>query len=72
MQLEAYLRESGITKADFARTIDVDWSTLFRYMRGIRRPHPDILYRIVKATGGAVQANDFYAPPSVNQITPGE
>ena len=71
MQLRTFLEESGTSVSKFAREIDVLAKSVYRYMDGTRRASPAIMYRIVTATNGAVEANDFYAPPSVNQFTPG-
>ncbi|MCH7943268.1 MAG: glutamine synthetase [Proteobacteria bacterium] len=42
--------------------VDVSQASIGRYAAGNRVPRPAILRRIVAASDGAVQANDFFAP----------
>lgn len=61
MKLIDYLRTHHISPRDFKKKIGVDsLNTIYRYMRGERIPRADIMERIVEATGGAVQPNDFF------------
>lgn len=57
--LGRYLSEQGITQAQFAEQIGVEQPTVARYVGG-RVPEPSVLRKIVEATGGAVQPNDFF------------
>lgn len=60
MQLSSYLKKSGVTAAEFAKRIEVDKTTVYRYIRGERIPNRDALSKIMKETDGAVTANDFF------------
>jgi len=64
MRLGDYLRQSGETASGFARRLGVKSpATVGRYVRGQRLPAAAIMGRIVLATAGAVQPNDFYGGP---------
>jgi transcriptional regulator with XRE-family HTH domain len=67
MNLRPYLDENGISPAEFARRIRVELASVHRYLNGERIPRLDILERIVHATDGAVQANDFFASAQARQ-----
>ena len=60
MTLSEYLREHGLTAARFAEEIGVSQQAVQRYAQGLRVPRKAIMHRIEEATGGAVQAQDFY------------
>ena len=60
MTLSDYLRDHDLTAARFAEKIGVSQQAVQRYARGTRMPRPPIMARIEEATGGAVQAQDFY------------
>lgn len=60
MKLDAFLRERELTEDEFAELIGVSQQAVNRYRRGDRRPDWDVLQKIVKATDGAVQPNDFF------------
>jgi predicted transcriptional regulator len=60
MKLSKFLSDRGLNLTAFGRLIDVPPETARRYASGARIPHPDIMKRIIKATRGAVQPNDFY------------
>jgi transcriptional regulator with XRE-family HTH domain len=60
MQLDAYLRESKISAARFARESGIgSRQIVHNYVRGARFPTPENLRRIRDATGGRVTAEDF-------------
>lgn len=61
MNLRPYLEENEISPAQFAREIRVETASVHRYLCGERIPRREIMERIVRATNGAVQANDFFA-----------
>jgi transcriptional regulator with XRE-family HTH domain len=61
MDLRAYLDEHKIAASVFADRIGVSVTALHRYMNKERWPRADIVRRIVKETGGQVQANDLLA-----------
>lgn len=62
MELRAYLRQAGQSRETFASRIKVSTTALYRYLAGERVPHRDVMLRIVRATEGAVQPNDFFMP----------
>jgi len=57
--LEKYLQDEKLTATEFAARIDRSVSTVTRAMRG-SVPDPTTLEKIVAATNGKVQPNDFY------------
>lgn len=59
MTLVDYLKETGTSRADFARKIGVRHITVSRYLAG-RIPEPRIMEKIALATGSRVTANDFF------------
>ena len=59
MELADYLSKQNISGAEFAQRIEVSQEAVRRYVKGDRRPEWDILARIVSATDGHVQPNDF-------------
>lgn len=60
MKLDIYLRERGLTSAQFAKNAGlVGKQTVHNYRHGIRFPTPENLRRIREATNGAVTAEDF-------------
>lgn len=65
--LHAYLIANAIHPLDFAKQISVTGTALYRYMAADRIPRRAILERIVQATKGAVQANDFFASAQARQ-----
>lgn len=60
MQLKQFLSERNLTHTAFAKVIGVTTKTAWRYAHGERIPRPNIMARIVEATGGAVTERDFY------------
>ena len=61
MKLSIWRKAQGLTLAEVAERVDVTEVTLSRYERGERIPAREIMPKIVEATGGAVQPNDFYS-----------
>jgi len=61
MKLDEYLTNSELTIVKFAEMVGVSEVSMGRYAAGKRVPRPAILRRIVAASGGAVQANDYFA-----------
>lgn len=60
--LADWLESNLVSDAAFARAIGVrSRMTVTRYRRGEQVPRPEIMARIVEATGGAVLPNHFYA-----------
>ena len=60
MTLQDYLDEQGLTHKAFAERICVTTASVWRYATGNRMPRPNIMRKIVAATDGAVQPQDFY------------
>lgn len=50
----------AMTPTEFGRRIGCPQPTIWRYANDERIPEPEIMARIVEATGGAVTPNDFY------------
>ena len=68
MTLQDWLTAQDLSPAAFARKIGKPQATVQRYVSGKRIPQPEEMALIVKETGGAVTANDFYgigAPEAV-------
>lgn len=59
--LSAYLEERNIAAQDFADAIGVRVQSVYRYMTGERIPEPAVMARIKAETGGALNADHFYA-----------
>ena len=59
MKLTEYLEREDISPQDFAATIGVDYTTVWRYLNGKAWPSRLKRRAIKKATDGAVQANDW-------------
>jgi transcriptional regulator with XRE-family HTH domain len=59
MTLDQWLRDQGMTEAEFARRIECAQATVNRYRQRQRMPSPEKMRRIWQATEGAVTANDF-------------
>lgn len=60
MTLAQYLADHGISPAAFAETVNVDRATIYRLKGSEQIPSRELMDRIFQATGGKVQANDFY------------
>lgn len=60
MKLLDWRRKAGLTQAQIADLIGVAQPAVTRYEAG-RHPRPEIMRRIITATGGEVTAADFYA-----------
>jgi hypothetical protein len=64
MKLAQYLIDNDITFNEFAGSIGVaNGTVVHRYASGKRIPEPAVMARIVEATNGQVQPNDFYDVP---------
>ncbi len=64
MRLESWLERERKTPTDFARSIDVDPSTITRLLPGdakrqVRKPGREVMAKIYTATGGEVSPNDY-------------
>ncbi len=63
MRLSEYLSLHRMSETAFAKHIGLSQAAVNRYCKG-RVPAPEALKAIIRATGGAVTANDFFAPTS--------
>lgn len=63
MTLSQYLDQQGLTGEAFAALIDVNPSTVCRYISGARYPRRAVLLRILAATDGAVTPADLLCAP---------
>ncbi len=62
MLLTTYLEREELSLSAFARRIGTKHArTVERYAKGLAIPNRAMMERIVKATDGAVQPNDFYS-----------
>jgi transcriptional regulator with XRE-family HTH domain len=61
--LSRYLREKGISVAQFATLIGRSRMQVYRYLSGDDLPRKDTLEAIMRVTGGAVTAESFYGAP---------
>ena len=59
MDIRSYRAWQGLTLAKLAEMVEVSEASMSRYQNG-RVPRPEIVARIVKVTGGAVQHADLY------------
>jgi DNA-binding XRE family transcriptional regulator len=61
MRLSKYLERQGMDYSEFALTIGVDKTTIFRILQGSSHPKLSTARKIVAACGGSVTYNDLYA-----------
>ena len=66
MNLDDWRAVEGLTYMSLAELLGVSHESASRYCKGRRIPAPDIMSRIVAATAGAVQPNDFYDLPELD------
>lgn len=62
MKLGDYLEKTGTRRSFFARMIGVSPASVTEYCDGAYPPRFPVIERIVRATQGAVTANDFLSP----------
>jgi transcriptional regulator with XRE-family HTH domain len=55
----AWLKAKRISQAEFARRVGVEPNTVYRWVKGDRRPDWKIMEKIAAETGGEVTANSF-------------
>lgn len=63
MRLKDFLRAHDLTEAEFGRRADLETSTVHRAANGKVMPSEVTMRRIIAATGGLVQPNDFFDLP---------
>ena len=61
MTLDSYLKKAGVKPPEFAKTLGVRLTTVYRYLSG-RVPETSVMKRIIEVTSGEVTPNDFYSP----------
>ena len=64
MQLAEYLEGERMSLTAFAEKIETSVETVRRYRDGERVPNRENMAKVVAATGGKVQPNDFFDTPS--------
>ena len=62
MKLSMYLVENGLTGAQFGERVEASAEAVRLWVNGQRLPSRGSMNRIMEATGGAVQPNDFFEP----------
>lgn len=63
MTLQEYLDESGVSRGQLAELLGVSEVTVHRYLKKGTIPNAHVMPKVVAATGGKVQPNDFYQLP---------
>ena len=64
MKLGDYLDQNGVTVQDFADRLEMSAEAIRLYVAGRRVPRPNAMAKIINATGGKVEPNDFFAAGS--------
>lgn len=72
MNLRSWLDQNNVTAAEFGRRVELSRSAVLRIAMGKRMPRPDAMRRIVEATAGAVQPNDFFESANASAPSAGE
>ena len=60
MKLSDYLAQDGVSIFALAEMVGVTPQAIYRWADGSRRPRAGALEKLVVATKGQVQPNDFY------------
>jgi DNA-binding XRE family transcriptional regulator len=60
MTLDQYIRDKGLTNAEFGELVGANHSTISRLRKGGQVPSPELMLAIFERTDGVVTANDFY------------
>ena len=60
MQLNEWIEINNKSMKQFAEDLGVNYEDVRRYCTGEVIPRPDRMQKIMEATGGEVQPNDFY------------
>jgi transcriptional regulator with XRE-family HTH domain len=63
MKLSAWLSETETRPAKLAKTLEVEQSTVSRWLNGSSIPTMDMMRRVAEATDGAVMPNDWMISP---------
>lgn len=64
MKLGDYLDQNDLEVKDFADRIGMSAEAIRLYVAGRRVPRPEAMAKIIQATGGKVEPNDFFAAGS--------
>jgi transcriptional regulator with XRE-family HTH domain len=59
MKLSAWLSETETRPAQLAKTLEVEQSTVSRWLNGSMMPSMEMMRRVANATDGAVMPNDW-------------
>lgn len=70
MKLSRYLKNNGLTHADFAKLVDSTEHAVAKWCRGERTPREKFMRKILSVTCGEVSPNDFFKPADVPASTP--
>ncbi len=65
MKLSEWREQKGMARSELADMIGLSSMQVYRLERGLSRPSPKVMERIVRVTDGAVTPNDFYDLPRV-------
>lgn len=65
MKLGQFMKEQGLTDADFAGMVDATEFAVGKWRRGERTPRNTFMRKILAATSGAVTPSDFLADVAV-------
>jgi len=60
MKLGDYLDQNGVTVKDFAGQLEMSPEAIRLYVAGRRVPRQEAMAKIIQATGGKVEPNDFF------------
>ena len=60
MKLGDYLDKNGVTVRDFAERLGMSPEAVRLYVAGRRVPRQEAMEKIIQATGGKVEPNDFF------------
>lgn len=63
MKLADYLTDAGLKDEDFATKLGCDRTTVLRLRTAQQRPSHALMEKIIAATDGEVQPNDFFELP---------
>lgn len=59
MKLKKWLEVNDMTQKELAKKLDVDHTTVCKYVNGTRTPHIKIIRKISKLTAYVVTIDDF-------------
>jgi len=68
MKLIEFITKHKVKKAQFAKSIGCDTSTLYNYMNGDRQPPLHIAINIVHLTDGKVPIKELLIPRNISKL----